>query len=400
MANGDDLDLLYPAPLPPMVGRYLVRKKHVAAGISGIDAFCAVLASFDAHGGTPTANLRSILVSQCGHLGDLIMTLPALHWIRRNRPKIRIGLIAGSWAKPMLHGIAELYDACYFADHFMLDRSDRSLRDKLARHRSSWRTAAAEIRRDHYDAAIECFPFVQNNIPLLRACGIPARAGFTCGGFGAFLTQKVVWKHDSRPYRDYPRDLLRALFADESLGHPFQPYYPAPRVAITLPRSPYVLVQTGTGNPTREWPESRWTELVRNLTMRSTTVVLAGVGPRERERASRIEDSVGVGVLNLCDKLCWDEFTALVAGAAHVVCLDSATSHLAAAFRIPATVIMPTTNDPVQFGPASDQARVLSFPTPCAPCFRSMGCDHMACIRKVTVAEATAAVWGRLELAV
>ena len=105
-------------------------------------------------------------------------------------------------------------------------------------------------------------------------------------------------------------------------------------------------------------------------------------------------------MVNLCDKLSWDEFAALVAEAAHVVCLESSTSHLAAAFRIPSTVIMPATNDPVQFGPTNDQARILTFPTPCAPCFRSLGCDHMACIRRVSVAEAREAVLSRLEVVV
>jgi ADP-heptose:LPS heptosyltransferase len=401
MANGEDLSLRYPAPLAPMVGHYLVRKKYVAAGISVIDACCSVFAGSEPRGvALGDASLHSILISQCGHLGDLIMTLPALHWIRRNRPQLKIGLVVGSWAKPMLHGIAELYDACYFADHFMLDRSDRSLKDKLARHRSSWRTAAVEIRQDRHDAAIECFPFLPNSIPLLRACGIPVRVGFTCGGFGPLLTHKAVWRHASRPFLDYPRDLLRLLFTDGSLDRPFQAYYPAPAIAPTSPRPPYVVVHTGTGNPTREWQESRWTELVRELTIRPTTVVLAGAGPRERERAARIANTVGGGVVNLCDKLSWDEFAALVAGAAHVVCLDSSTCHLAASFRIPSTVIMPATNDPLQFGPASDQARILTFPTPCAPCFRSMGCDQMACIRRVSVAEATEAVLGRLEMVV
>lgn len=398
MANGGDPGLQYPAALPPMIGHYLVRKKYVAAGISVIDALCSVVAGLGPAGAAPgEAGLRSILISQCAHLGDLIMTLPALHWIRRNRPELRIGLVVGSWAKPMLPGIAELYDACYFADHFMLDRSDRSRKEKLARHRSSWKAAAAAIKQDQYDAAVECYPFLPNSIALLYACGIPVRVGFTGGGFGPLLTHKVTWKHASRPFRDYPRDLLRVLFGDGSLDRPFEPYHPAPAVTLASPKPPYVVVHTGTGNPTREWPEERWTELVGDLASRPTTVVLAGAGSRERDRAGRIANTVGGGVVNLCDKLTWDEFTALVAGAAHVVCLDSSPSHLAAAFRIPATVIMPTTNDPRQFGPANDQARVLSFPTPCAPCFRSMGCDHMACIRRVTVVEARQAIFGRLE---
>jgi ADP-heptose:LPS heptosyltransferase len=401
LQTDDSSELAYPAPLPPMVGQYLVRKRYVATGLRAIDLACSAVA---VAGPKPASGrsqeIHSILLTQCGHLGDLIMTLPALRWIRQNRPEMRIGLVVGSWAKPMMAGIAELYDVSYFADHFMLDRSGRPLTEKLARHRQSWKLAAAQIRRDGYDAAIECYPFLQNGVSLLYATGIPVRAGFTSGGFGPLLTHRARWVHASRPFHDYPRDLLRMLFPDHSLDHELDPYYPVPPVSQGRPKAPYVVVQTGTGNPIREWPEDRWIALAKELGARGVSIVIAGAGPRERERAARIADALpSQTVLNLCDKLSWDEFTDLVAGAAHVICLESSTSHIAAAFRISSTVIMPATNDPKQFGPANPKARILTFATPCAPCFRSRGCDHMACIRRVSAGDAVAAVLDSLGLA-
>ena len=387
-------DLEYPVPLSPMVGKYLVRKKHVAAGLRAIDLACsAVLARRGNTNARPAGELRSIVFSQCGHLGDLIMTLPALRWIRQNRPETKIGLVVGSWAKPMLEGIAELYDVSYFADHFMLDRSARPLAEKIRSHRQSWKTAAQQIRQDGYDAAVECYPFLQNSIPLLHATGIPVRAGFTSGGFGPLLTHRARWVHASRPFLDYPRDLLRMLFSDSSLDRPFQAYYPAPSATGKRPREPYVVLQAGAGNPIREWADERWIRLAQELTEKGVSIVIAGAGARERERAGRISAAVPPhAVINLCDKLSWDEFIDVIAGAAHVVCLESSTSHIAAAFKIPTTVVMPATNDPKQFGPANDQARILTFRTPCAPCFRSGGCAHMACIQRVTAKDAIGSV--------
>jgi ADP-heptose:LPS heptosyltransferase len=158
------------------------------------------------------------------------------------------------------------------------------------------------------------------------------------------------------------------------------------------------VIQTGTGNSIREWPEEKWTALIRNLTARGTTVVIAGAGPRETGRAARLAVAAP-GIIELCDKLSWDQFATLVAGASHVVCLESSASHLAAAFGIPSTVIMSGTTDHVQFGPANQQARILSAPTPCAPCFRSNGCVHMSCVRNVSAKEATEAVLSKLEQA-
>jgi heptosyltransferase-3 len=206
------------------------------------------------------------------------------------------------------------------------------------------------------------------------------------------LTHKVKWEHASRPFIDYPRDLLRVLFNDASLDRPLSAYYPPQHGNYEVPETAYVLVQTGTGNRIREWPDERWIELVRGLTKSGSFVVIAGAGPRERQRASTISDAVAGGVLNLCDTLAWDEFVTLVARAAHVVCLDSSTSHLASAFRVPSTVLMSGMTDFKQFGPANERATILTFKTPCAPCFRARGCYHMACIRNVTVDAALQAV--------
>jgi ADP-heptose:LPS heptosyltransferase len=391
--------IVYPAALAPMVAGYMVRKKYVATGLAAIDAACGLLTGVP---GDPAqidpSKIQSILFSQCGHLGDLIMTLATLHWVRAHRPEIRIGLVVGSWAKPMISGISELYDKVYYADHFMLNRSKQSLARKILQHRSSWKTAATAIREDRYDAAIECYAFAQNNIPLLYSAGIPIRIGFTCGGFGPLLTHRVKFEHASRPFVDYPRDLLRVLFKDSSLDHPFDAYYPSPSAPLAVPPPHYVVIQTGTGNPIREWPEEKWTTLIKELNARGTTVAIAGAGPRERDRAARLA-AAAPGVVELCDKLSWDQFAALVAGASHVVCLESSASHLAAAFGIPSTVIMSGTTDHVQFGPANDKARILSAPTPCAPCFRSNGCVHMSCVRNVSANEATAAVLSKLDQA-
>src|SRR5262249_19685761 len=304
-------------------------------------------------------------------------------------------------ASAMINGISALYDACYFADHFMLIRSNRPLQEKLAQHRQSWTTAAAQIREDCYDAAVDCFPFVQNSIPLLYSVGVPVRTGFTRGGFGPLLTHVSRWERSpTRPYVDYPRDLLRLIFDDSSLDSPFQAYYPPQPTTSKRPKRPYVVIQTGAGSPIREWPEDRWITLWRELTARGNLVVLAGAGQRESERTARIAAALPPSkVLDLSDRLSWDEFVDLIAEAAYVICLDSSTNHVAAAFGIPSTVIMPGISEPKLFAPVNDRASILKFKTPCSPCFRGGGCEHMTCIRGVTVEEATASVLKGLDLA-
>lgn len=385
--SASGLDLIYPAPRPAMVGGYLVRKNHVAAALRAIDLACAVIAK---RSRPPVAidesQIKSIVFAQCGHLGDLILTLPTLRWVRQHRPDIRIGLVAGTWAKPMLSGISELYDRCYFADHFMLNRSGQSLTQKLDQHRGSWADTARQLKSDGYDAAIDCYPFIQNSIPLLYSAAIPIRIGFTSGGFRPLLTSGLPWVHTSRSYLDYPRDLLRLLFSDPSLDEPFRAYYPMPQPNPSRPDTPYAVVHGGAGSSIREWPLDRWIELVNRMAGRGMTIALAGAGARDRDRCRAIVEAMSSNaVIDLSDKLSWDQLVDLIAHASYVVCLDSSTSHLAAAFNVPSTVIMPGINYPTMFGPANDKATTITFKTPCAPCFRGGGCEHMACVRLVGV---------------
>src|SRR5271155_4041180 len=77
----------------------------------------------------------------------------------------------------------------------------------------------------------------------------------------------------------------------------------------------------------------------------------------------------------------WDGTLDRIHHALYVECRDRRGrrgSPPAAAFRVPSTVIMPGINEPKLFAPANDRANILKFKTPCSPCFRGGGCEHMA----------------------
>jgi ADP-heptose:LPS heptosyltransferase len=373
----------FPSPNAPMVGPYLARRSRSALVFRAIDIACKLAPVKPQEAASEP---HSVLVSQGGHLGDLIMTLPMLHWLRVNRPNARIGLLVGSWSKPMLPSISELYDQVHFADHFMLNRSNLSRFAKIKEHRRTWKSAAEDLRRAGYDLAFEAFPFFPNNIPLLRASGIPTRVGFTSGSWSPLLTRCVAWTHAPRHVSDYPRDLLRALFSDENLKAPFSAYYPRSSANIQPVEGEYVVVHTGTGNAIREWDERRWCELVDRLLASGERVVLAGAGRTEAERSSRIAE-MNRGALNLTNKLSWDEFVGLIANAKHTICLESSSAHLSASFGRPTTTIMPGINMAAQLGPYGPHAAAVTHPTPCAPCYLTLGCDAMSCIRDVSVTD-------------
>jgi ADP-heptose:LPS heptosyltransferase len=381
-------------PRPAMRGRYLIRNPSAVRVIGAMDA---LLVLWRAGRSSPEAppQPRRILVADWAHLGNVLLALPALRLLRNSFPDAKIGFLTGSWSRHVIEGTG-LYDHLHLVDHFLMSRAQLSRLDKIRRYLEMRRRAVAEMRTIGYEAAIDLschFPPVS---PLFYSARIPVRAGFTSGGFGPLLTHPVGWVHASRPISDYPRDLLRALWPSLALASealvPCYPGYPRPGLTAELAGKPYLLLHMGSGAPHKEWPEENWAAVAAALAGQGLHLAFAGSGAREAERIRRVVAGLpGANATFLLDRP-WPDYVGTVARAAHVICLDSSSAHIAAAFSVPTTVIYPGLVDPVQWGPCNPNARVLTAPVGCAPCYRNRGCAAMACIRHVTPGQVVDAV--------
>ncbi|MGO8919854.1 MAG: glycosyltransferase family 9 protein [Stellaceae bacterium] len=368
-----------------MRGRYLIRNPRSAGIITAVDTVLALVHPNRSPPVVPSQP-RRILVADWAHLGNVLLAMPALRLLRARFPGAEIGFLTGSWSRHVLEGTG-LCDHVHLVDHFILSRLNGGRLGKIRRYLKMRRRAVTEMRALGYDVAIDLGCHFPPAAPLFYAAGIRARAGFTCGGFGPLLTHPVRWLHTSRPVSDYPRDLLRALWPGQTLApdaltpcYPGQPRVPLPRELIT---EPYIVLHMGSGAPTREWSEEHWTTVATALAAEGPRLVLAGTGPREGARLRRVAAGLPVGKAAILLDRPWPEYVAVVAHAAHVICLESSSAHIAAAFSVPTTAIYAGLNNLVQWGPCNPNALVLTAPVGCAPCYRRVGCEAMACIRGV-----------------
>jgi ADP-heptose:LPS heptosyltransferase len=112
-------------------------------------------------------------------------------------------------------------------------------------------------------------------------------------------------------------------------------------------------------------------------------VVLSGFG--EAEAALNREIGVGIdGVVDLSDRVNWDESRGIFANAAAILCANTVAMHIAGAENVPAVVVMDGTEPTGRWRPPGSHVRVLSQPVPCSPCYLSRGCAAMTCLRGVT----------------
>jgi ADP-heptose:LPS heptosyltransferase len=368
-----------------MRGRYLVRSLKAVAFLRLVDAVTGLIAPRRPSPKAPETPAR-ILVCNWAHLGDVLLVLPALRTLREMFPHARIDLLIGSWAVAVVEGTG-LYDELHLVDHVLLNRAKIGRIEKLRRYLAGRRAFLHACSARNYDVAINLYFYFPSAIPLLWRAGIPIRAGFTSAGYGALLTHAVEWVFRDRPIVAFPADIIDRLWPTRHMAidglHPCYPGYPRPcqdEGQNSVP-TPYVLVHTGAGKVWKEWPEENWLAVIQGLREEAATLVLSGVGVREKDRARRLAAAHDRAVLFI-DRP-WSEFVSVTAAASCVICVDSSATHIAAAFRVPTVVIYPGTNDVALWGPPNPNARVLTAPTGCAPCHRS-GCAAMACLRDVT----------------
>ena len=136
---------------------------------------------------TYPSSIRRILIVRTDRMGDLILSLPAVHAIRQGLPQTEISLLVQSEIKPLLEG------------HPDVDRllSTNSGEDK------GWREilrTAAWIRRCSFDAILVLNPTRRFHVASFLA-QIPMRIGYR-RKWGGLLTRSIPDRKSGRDLRE------------------------------------------------------------------------------------------------------------------------------------------------------------------------------------------------------
>jgi len=262
-----------------------------------------------------------ILVITMRRLGDVLLTTPLVHALRRGIPGARVDMLVFRGSEGILAGNPDIERVIVFPEH-------ASAAQSIALFRALWR---------RYDVAIST-----------QAGDRPTFLAAVAGRFSVGLVdpQGAAWKRWllNRPVvieRDVHRvsGLLRLAAA---LGIEARPdiVLPAP-IAPIAPRGAYAVIHAKPMHRVKQWTDEGWRALAEGLAQRGLAVVATG-GPAPDERAylDRIWNSAPVPIERMDGQLAWGELVTLLSGAAVYVGTDTSLSHLAAAAGCP-TVQLP-----------------------------------------------------------
>jgi ADP-heptose:LPS heptosyltransferase len=296
--------------------------------------------------------MNSILVLQLKRLGDVILTTPALSGLRKLYPKAHITLMLDHRSAAIAPTIAEVDEVWIY-------------------NRSSSFNLWFDLVRRGFDL---CLDFTGNDRSALVSFLSKAaqRIGFSfvakraarSWGYTKLVQSPVRERHTAEHYVD----LVRSLGDFGSAG-PISLDLPdsVERSARTLRREigiqdPYFVVHPGAARPEKYWVADRWATVIRyaQSQLRIPCVITGGEDAAELRHINDIltQSRDRSTIYSLAGKADFLLSAAIIRGASFFMGVDTASAHIASAFRRPELILFGPTN-PFHWRPMHESSVVV-----------------------------------------
>jgi len=353
-----------------------------------------------------TSGALRILLIRPDHLGDVLLTTPAIHALRAVCPQAEIHALVGPWSAEILARYAEV-DVVLTTDFPGFSRQPGHGR------RSPYIQAvrsALQLRRIRYDCAIILRPDHWWGAMLAWLAGIPIRTGYDLPDVLPFLTHAVEYRREHVVVQNLRlvEHWTGPLEAADSIYHfPVEPLDEAYIQGYLQewglsPNQTFVCIHPGSGTWAKQWDDEKWADVGDSLQEQlNVTVVLTG-SIHELALVRRIIQRMKHPPCVMAGDTNVGQLAALFRQAAVVLGPDSGPLHLAAAVGAP-TVALFGPADPVEFGPWGPRDRhvMLTSNIGCRPCrvldWNGDRPEFHPCVRDITAARVLAAAHKLLE---
>lgn len=336
-----------------------------------------------------------ILLIRPDHLGDVLLTTPAIHALRRARPHAEIHALVGPWAAEVLAGYDEIDRVLTLPFPGFTRAPKRGWRFP---YQLLWQSARG-LRRIGYHSAVIFRPDHWWGALLARFAGIPQRVGYDLPDVGQFLTHR------------YPHQPTHAVWQNLHLVNNWLGLSPSEEITYRFPvgdsdrgyvdgylaewgigvESPLFVIHPGSGTWVKRWQPERWAVVADTLAGQFDAQVVFTGGDHELPLVRDIMTQMTTPACLMVGDTRIGHLAALYARARVVLGPDSGPLHLAAAVGTP-TVTLFGPADPVEFAPwgSPDRHMILTSDIACRPCrVLDWGDDvpeNHPCLRDISIA--------------
>lgn len=322
---------------------------------------------------------KRFLIIQTAFLGDVILCTPVLSELRRIYPDALIDVVVRKSAVSLL----ENHEAVHRVIPF----------DKSTSKIKAIQQTTREIRKTHYDEVINLQRYFSSGLLTLFAKG-KAKIGFQKNPLSLFYQEKLPHEME-QGIHEVQRNLqcIKHHGAKESVRPSLYPSEEDYEKVVSYKDQPYYCIAPASVWFTKQLPEEKWIELLKQLNHR---VYFIG-GAADDDLAKRIIEAAGSkNSLRLCGKLSLLQSAALLKDAEMNFVNDSGPLHLASAVNAPVTAFFCSTIPDFGFGPLSENSRIVETKEnlDCRPCgvhgHKSCPKGHFNCGHTIAVEEALA----------
>lgn len=286
---------------------------------------------------------EKILFFRPDHIGDLLLTTPAIHSLKKSFPEVDLTIAVGSWSKDILK-----YNP-YIDNVFIINLPSLARGTKTSYFEMIKRTF--RLRKSTYDH-IFSFRIAAKSAVVSLFLGGKKRWGFDVMKSKWAFTEKIHYDKNKHVVENY-LNLIESfgakrenngleIFIKEEERLNFEKKF-------NLPEN-YVIISPGAGYSPKLWVSERWSEIANWLNANiNIPFVFTGI-ISEEFLINAITSNVKGTFLNLCGMLSLRELAILMERSKLLLTVDSAAMHLAVATKTPVIALFGYTN-PDQWGP-------------------------------------------------
>lgn len=336
-----------------------------------------------------------ILLIRPDHLGDVLLTTPAIHALRHVLPNAEIHALLGPWSADVIANYPQLDAVLTFPfPGFNRSSANENLRspyDQVVR-------AARYLRRIGYGSAVILRPDHWWGALLAHLAGIPNRIGYNLPDVAPFLTHSIEHKHEHAVLQNMRLvERWTGKINPEAVTFQHQ-IAPIDRAYVNgyltewgiAEKQALICIHPGSGTWVKRWQEEKWAAVADTLSEQiGVQVVLTG-GDHELPLIQTIASAMKHRPCIMAGDTQVGQLAALFQRALVVLGPDSGPLHLAAAVGTP-TVTLFGPADPTEFRPwgAREKHFVITSSIDCRPCrVLDWGGDDPAyhpCVRDISI---------------
>lgn len=323
--------------------------------------------------------MKKFLIIQTAFLGDAVLVTSILEKLQTFYPDARIDLVVRKGNDGLFIGHPFIHTL-----HVWNKREGKT---------KALFKLIGQLRRTKYDHIINAQRFFSTGLMTILARG-NEKIGYDKNPLSFLFTRKV--KHvigDGRHEVDRLNALIEHL---TDASRPLPRLYPTDEARWTVlghqdtadGNAPYVCIAPASVWFTKQWPESKWIELI-NILPQEQRVFIIGA-PGDTQLAQCLIAATGRGV-DLTRELKLLESAALMKDAVMNYVNDSAPLHIASAMNAPVTVVFCSTVPAFGFGPLRANGRVVETmeKLDCRPCglhgYKACPKGHFECALGIEV---------------